>query len=234
MLMTTAVPLLGLIPQAFAQLTPGDILVADFEAGTDDNGALFKVNPTTGARILLSDFGNAAQGPTGTSPFGVASGDVNSILVIDNQGVGGNGALFTVNPATGVRAILSDFGDPAQGPTGVDPVGIALGVGGIILVTDIEAGTDGNGALFSVNPTTGMRTLLSDFGNGAQGPTGKTPTGIAKGAGGVILVIDPDAGTDLPDDGKVGGNGALFSVNPTNGMRTLLSDFGNAAQGPPV
>jgi hypothetical protein len=213
--------------------------VADFEAGPDGAGLLFLVNPGTGARTVLSDFGDPTQGPTGQSPFGVTAVDSNTILVIDSQGISGNGTLFTVHPTTGVRAILSDFSNSAQGPLGVEPVGVVMGPAGNLLVTDTEAGTDvpdaqdgGNGALFSINPTTGARTLLSDFGNPAHGPLGQTPTGIARGAGGALFVIDPDAGTDIPNDGKEGGNGALFEVNPATGMRTLLSDFGNVTQGP--
>ena len=229
-LVTAAAMLPGLARPAQAQLNPGDILVADFEGGENGAGLLFRLNPATGVRTVLSDFGNPAQGPTGQSPFGVAVVDADTILVVDSQGVGGNGTLFRVD-ATGARTILSDFSDPSQGPLGVDPVGIALGAGGI-LVTDINGGTNGNGALLRVHPLTGVRTLLSDFGNAAQGPLGQTPTGVARGANGIILVIDPDAGTDVPNDGKTGGNGALFVIDPIAGARTLLSDFGNSAQGP--
>ncbi len=35
-------------------------------------GALFRVDPSSGTRTLLSDFGNAGQGPTGIDPLGVA------------------------------------------------------------------------------------------------------------------------------------------------------------------
>lgn len=222
-----------------AQLTPGDVLVADFEAGPNGAGFLFLVNPTTGMRTVLSDFGNPMQGPTGQSPFGVTVVDSNTLLVIDSQGISGNGTLFSVDPTTGMRAVLSDFSNTAQGPLGVEPVGVMMGPAGNLLVTDTDAGTDvpggeegGNGALFSINPATGTRTLLSDFGNATQGPLGQTPTGIARGAGGTIFVIDPDAGTDIPNDGKTGGNGALFQINPTTGVRILLSDFGNTTQGP--
>ena len=48
-----------------AQLSQGDILVIDSQAGTNFNGALFVIDPVTGNRTLLSDFGNPAQGPLG-------------------------------------------------------------------------------------------------------------------------------------------------------------------------
>lgn len=44
-------------------------------------------------------------------------------------------------------------------------------------VIDESAGTGGNGALFRVDPTTGARTLLSDFGVGAN--PGVDPDGMA-------------------------------------------------------
>ena len=42
----------------------GDILVVDQLGGTNNFGALVLVNPVTGERSILSDFGNPAQGVT--------------------------------------------------------------------------------------------------------------------------------------------------------------------------
>ena len=137
--------------------------------------------------------------------------------------LGGAGVLFRVDATTGARTILSDFGNAAQGPMGVEPVGIAPSPLGDLLVTDTEAGTGGNGALFRVDPTTGSRTLLSDFGNPSQGPLGQTPTGVARGASGTVFVVDPDAGTDVPNDGKNGGNGALGGMVCSTGPFTKCS-----------
>src|SRR5262245_60923714 len=82
----------GLVASSHAQLLPGDSLVIDRDAGTNSKGALFRVNPATGTRLLLSDFSNGAQGPLGTDPFGVAVEAGGTILVIDFE-VGGHGAL---------------------------------------------------------------------------------------------------------------------------------------------
>jgi hypothetical protein len=61
----TSVILGSLLQAVQAQIMPGDSLVVDFSAGTNNQGALFRVDPGSGACILLSGFGNAAQGPTG-------------------------------------------------------------------------------------------------------------------------------------------------------------------------
>jgi len=211
-------------PAQASPAIPGDFLVIDSAAGTGGKGALFTVDPVTGSRTILSDFGNAIQGPTGGFLFGIAIQPSGTILVIDLlAGTGGHGALFTVHPVTGSRTILSDFGNAIQGPTGVALSGIAIEPSGRILVTDVGNIGPG-GSLFTVDPVTGSRTILSDFGNATQGPLGVYPSGIAIGASGTILVIDYNAGT--------GGKGALFTVHPVTGSRTILSDFGNATQGP--
>jgi hypothetical protein len=223
-LLIASVSLGGRGPVVYAQLNPGDILVVDGAAGTGGLGMLFQVNPGTGTRSLLSDFGNPAQGPTGDNPLGVAVEAGGTILVVDLEaGTGGLGALFRVDPGTGARSLLSDFGNPAQGPTGYTPTGVAVEAGGTLMVVDRDAGAGLLGALFRVDPGTGARSLLSDFGDPALGPTGVDPAGIGVEAGGTILVVDVAAGT--------GGLGALFRVDPGTGARSLLSDFGDPALG---
>lgn len=53
------------------QLTPGEVLVIDTNAGTGFDGGLFVVNPSSGVRTLLSDFGVASVGgePLGVTPL---------------------------------------------------------------------------------------------------------------------------------------------------------------------
>jgi VCBS repeat-containing protein len=115
----------GRIPAALAQLHAGDILVTDREAGTGTLGALFQVDPMTGTRILLRDFGKPEQGTPGVDPEGVAVETAGDILVTDREaGTGFQGALFRVDPTTGTRTVLSDFGNATQGPTGITPVGL--------------------------------------------------------------------------------------------------------------
>jgi len=197
-----------------SQLNAGDIFVIDPEAGTGGKGALFRVGPTTGARTVLSDFGSGAN--QGFNPEGVAVEASGNILVIDpDDGTSSRGALFRVNPSTGARVLLSDFGSGAN--KGTNPKVVAVESSGNILVIDADAGTGGLGALFRVDPTTGARTVLSDFGSGAN--QGADPVGVAVESSGNILVIDFGAGT--------GASGALFRVNPSTGARALLSDFGS-------
>ena len=100
------------------------------------------------------------------------------ILVVDPEaGTGNHGAVFEVDEL-GNREILSDFGSVRQGPRGTNPVALAVQPGGLILVVDPSAGTGKRGALFAVDPETGLRRIVSDFGKAAQGPVGGQHTGL--------------------------------------------------------
>src|SRR4029079_12873567 len=95
--------------------------------------------------------------------------------------------------------ILSGFGNAGQGPLGVGTVAVTVDSAGTILVVDVEGGTNSLGALFTVNPSTGERTILSDFGNAAQGPIGANPRGLTVDSSGTILVVDSGTGPGALD-----------------------------------
>ena len=142
----------------------GDILVlGGDEIAGEIAGGLFRVDPVSGNRILLSDFGNAALGPVGAlEPSGMAVEASGDILVVDQ---GPRGGLFRVDPVSGNRILLSDFGNAAQGPLGINPFAVAVEASGDILVVDFRAAppgalpvasalghVGGQGLLFRVDP----------------------------------------------------------------------------------
>jgi len=218
---------LGVQPFGITVDASRQILVADYGAGSNGKGALFRIDPRTGQRLVFHDFGNpnvATQGtPLGENPAGVAVDASGRILVADlDAGTNQQGALFRIDPVTKVRTLLSDFGKGQ--PPGNNPIGVAVEASGQILVIDPGAGTDGKGALFRINPVNNARTLLSDFGKTAQGNLGAEPGGIALEASGNILVVDSQAGL----------GGILFRIDPKTGFRTVLSDFAQAGQGAPA
>ena len=227
---------LGVEPVGVALENAGNILVVDRAAGTNFRGALFRIHPHLPSpnRTVLSNFGNAAQGPLGEEPSGMAIDPAGNILVIDSRaGTNRRGMLFSVDPTTGLRTAISDFGDVSQGALGMDPEGIALDAAGAILVIDPAAGTGGNGALFKIQDrSTGVRTVISDFGNTLQGERGVSPTGVA-----VVVSLAPAPEDILVTESTSPGLGLpptnfLLKVNPSTGLRTIISDFENPAQGP--
>lgn len=225
-MMFTLCLLLGNVLPLAAQLNPADIVVVDYSVG------LLRLDPTTGTRIVLSDFADPNQGELGLGPFNLAIESSGTILVVDPQ----VNKLFRVNSITGERTVLSDFSDPTQGPvadssSGDGILGIAVEDSGAILVTAKGAGSPDEGgtvfrdALLRVDPVTGQRTLFSDFGDPTQGTLGgQCSFGVAVEASGTILVTDCNNLGDSP-------GGLLFRIDPVTGQRTVLSDFGNPAEG---
>jgi len=226
-----------------AQTSPGSFLVLDLGAGTNGGGALFSVDPDTGQRTVISDFGDSSQGVLGFGSLlaGLETDIDGNIYVLDvdsgtgvsveislggsifNEIVVFGGRIIRVSPVTGDRTVVSDFGDSSQGVLSFEPSDMAVDGSGNIIVADIDAGTDGNGLIFSVDPGTGQRTVISDSGDSTQGDLGLNPNGVAVDLSGNILVTDAIAGTDS--------RGVIFSVNPSTGERTVISDFGDISQG---
>ena len=190
-------------PSAVAVEVDGGILVTDTAAGTDPSGGtsewgvLYRLSPdpVTGelVRTMLTDFG---VGPnTGRNPRAVTVEADGQILVTTGiPGTLNNRALLVrVDPVTGARAIVSDFGDSSQGGLGIEPRGVAVEAGGAILVIDAQGGTSALGELFRVDPQTGARTSVSNFGAGPL--NGINPTSVAVEADGQILVTDEGHGS---------------------------------------
>ncbi|MGE3844593.1 MAG: hypothetical protein AB7I50_23760, partial [Vicinamibacterales bacterium] len=112
-----------------------------------------------GTRTLVSDFGSAAQGVGGLEPLGVSVESSGALLVVDRDaGTALRGALFRIDPQTGIRTLVSDFGDIAKGTLGVDPLGVGVETSGAILVVDANAGGGGRGILFRIDAGSGART----------------------------------------------------------------------------
>jgi hypothetical protein len=222
----------GFDPFGLAFDTTGGLLVTDRGQGGGGNGAALWRVFADGSRVKLTDFNDPTEGPTGRSPEGVAVDGAGRIYVIDGEagtdctGFGDHcGGLFRVDP-TGHRTLVSDFGNPAQGPLGDDPVGLALDRDGSFLVIDDFAGTCGCGELFRVDPTTGARTLVSDYGNPAQGPRGSVaPTAVAVALDGSVLTNGCPGAS---------GHGALCRVDRVTGNRTDVGDLGDPSLGPVV
>jgi hypothetical protein len=218
-------PASGRAPRAVAVEADGRILVLNGNGGTSDRAVLVRIDPVTGARAILSDFGNAGQGGLGVEPRGLAIEAGGHILVIDAQaGFGGAGSaqgeLVRVHPQTGTRTSVSNFGMGAN--PGSNPTSVAVEADGQILATDEgHTSTTPLGLLYRIDPSSGARTILSDLNTGAN--TGRKPEGVAVEADGQILVVDKHAGALT--------RGMLFRVDPQTGARTVVSDFGVGPNG---
>ncbi len=204
-----------------AMLSPGDILVTDVgsDFGTGPGG-IFKVDPSTGDRTVISGFG-VGSGPDFSTPFGITVTLDGDILVTDIS----DDSIFRVDPTTGDRTRVSGPG-VGSGPAFGGPAGIALGPGNSLIVTT-EAPHEfmgfNIGDVYRVDLTTGDRTTLSSSFLGiGTGPDLFRPVSVVISANGQSLVTDFER---------------ILKIDPLTGNRSLLSgdqvgtgpDFGTPA-----
>jgi DNA-binding beta-propeller fold protein YncE len=214
-------------PEGIALEADGTILVIDPDAA-HGAGALFRVDPVGGDQTILSKgdhFGN---------PSGVAVESDGDILVVDPDLDDGAGGVVRINPTNGDQTVLSkgdDFGNPT---------GIAVDTDGSILVADPDAfgkddGSDQNGAVFRVDPGTGVQTVVSSDG-GFRDPAAVLPaqpspivsTGISASD-----VVVADTGTDkdisATDDSPYQSeypHGGIFAVDRRTGAQAQVTKDG--------
>ncbi len=194
---------------------------------------IYEVDPATGKRTLMSNFTNGAfHGDV----FGSKVDALGRVLVAwaKPQFGGAPRAIVSVNILTGTRVVVSDLTNPAEGDSFNCCTAyfndLALEHSGMIVASltwFIPVGPMQDvGDLYRINPTTGHRSLLSDFSNSSQGATQVVPAiGIALEKSGQILVNSHGTSTaPAPRD-------LLLRIDPNTGHRTVLSNFDNAAQG---
>ena len=124
------------------------------------------------------------------------------IIVTDAHALGGTGAVFAVNPQTGVQSIVSSGGYFS------DPFGLAIDNNGDILVTDRTTKT-----ILRVNPQSGAQSVISQSGWGDL-------VDIVVNTSGELFVLD----ASNPEYGR-----SIFQVNRTDGSKTLIRANGFSA-----
>ena len=120
----------------------GRIYVADSSAGPGSSGVIFGIDPG-GAPVPLF------SGPPLSGPYSIAVGP-DGILYIADFSTGANGAIFRLDPASGVLSTVEE-GPPFDAPTGV-----AIAPNGDLFAL----GSDGTFPLHRVDPATGARSLV--------------------------------------------------------------------------
>lgn len=211
-------------PRFVALRADGDALVAD--RSTPGTWAVVHVDLASGDRNVVSGCANetcsqtVGEGPAIGRLFGIAVGADGSIYVADGL------AVYEIDPANGDRTRLSGCDDAGcssavgAGPTFGEPADIAFQADGSLLVTYRIEGKP-FGALRSVDPATGDRTLVSGCEDAActslrgAGPPFVDLFGVGLDAEGGILVTD-------------GRLDAVLRVDRATGDRSLLSGCGDA------
>jgi len=163
--------------------------------------------PAPGFQQLYSftagDGGNPL--PTLTFSNGVLFGTTQS------GGAGGNGTLFSFDPATGVETVLHVF----NGMDGNRPAAPVVVSGGALYGTTASGGTDNLGTAFKLDLVTGALTTLHSF----HGSDGAGP--------GSALLFHSGAFYGATHAGGATNTGTFYKMNPRTGDVTVIHSFGN-------
>ena len=157
---------------AVALAPSGTPVVAVRNPQQNDIQSLYRLNPSDGSPTLITTVPTDPD----SSPYPPVISDIEvetsgAILAVASQaGPNGNGKLYRINQRTGAFTVLTDFGAGPFETLGFDPVDIALEASGNILVADMQASVPSfneQGSVWRIDPRSGARSVLSDFGQGA-------------------------------------------------------------------
>ena len=182
-------------------------------------GAVFSVDPATGAETTLYTF---QGGVDGQQPNGSLV-DVNGTLYGTTQsgGSAGYGTVFSVDIKSGHKQTVHSFQGGGDGAT---PTGGLTDVNGVLYgTTSGDKGETSFGTLFSINPTSETETVLFAF----QGTGfGVAPKGNLLNVAGTLYGV---TGTLITSEGPF--NGTVFEFSPTTNIVTPLHTFGKTGDG---
>jgi sugar lactone lactonase YvrE len=214
----------------------GDLFVADAgwfdnpnpfqlpESGFGDTGGVWRIDPATGVRTVVSSNATNDGDADFDSPVGIAFEADGNLLVSDYDRDGSAEHLFRIDPDTGYRTLLSSNASPStDGASYASVEGLAITPGGTIYLADSNA-RDGGGGVFRVDPASGERTMITNNDSPGVGdvPDFENPSAVAVDGNGDLLVADRQDEGDFV--------GAVIRVDPMTGERSLVSATGNPAQ----
>src|SRR5262249_9661545 len=134
-----------------------------------------------------------------------------SLIVSDANAIDGRGAIFRVDPHTGVQTVISQDGQFQE------PVGLAFAPDGSLLVADLDA-AGGGGALIRVDLAPGTQSIVSPGGNFV------TPIGVAVATGTPTQTSPPTADAGGPytvEEGSTVTLDASGTTDPSQDPATL-------------
>lgn len=173
---------------------------AEFNGGPTYSGTVYKLSTNgTGFTVLKTlVYYNTGANPQAALLFsgGVLFGTA------QNEGPGGRGVVFRINPNGGDFRVIKAFGQNE----GINPYSGLIRVGNTLYGTTFAGGTGGNGTLYSVSPHNGDFQVLKNF----DSSTGR-PRGELAAAGSTLFgATDP---------------GILFKLNTDNSSFTPLASL---------
>ena len=159
----------GIFPEAGLIDIDGTLYGTTSEGGKYNGGTVFSIDPTTGAETVLHSFRGYPS--DGAEPFaGLINVKGRLYGSTEYGGAYGVGTVFSVDPTSDAENLLYSFqGYPSDGG---EPVAGVINVKGMLYGTTQYGGSEdcssygevvGCGTVFSLDPNTGVETMLYSF-----------------------------------------------------------------------
>jgi uncharacterized repeat protein (TIGR03803 family) len=175
------------------------------QGGTSGLGTIYRIDSSTGAFDLIASM-NVSSGGNPVAGLTAAGGKLYGTA--PTLGAKNNGTIYSVDPSTGELAAVITF-DPSK-PDGVVPRGGLVSVGSTLYGTTTSGGTNGNGTIFRLDPSSGTLTTLYRF-NPQVGNLGRMPRAALLSRGSFLY------GTTSQLSSSSFTYGTVFRINPTDG-----------------
>jgi uncharacterized repeat protein (TIGR03803 family) len=184
--------------------------------GGTNAGAVFTIDPNSGAETTVHDFGTYNDGWAPQGALVEAGGLLYGTTLFDCCGSGA-GTIFQIDPKTGNESVAYDF-DYGQ-PLGLNPSGGLVKVGQV-LYGALISGSASAGVIFAFDPKTNTVKAIYNFTGGKDGAAPYAPP---------IDVNGRLYGTT--SQGGAHGYGTVYSLDPKTGAETTLHTFTGGADG---
>jgi uncharacterized repeat protein (TIGR03803 family) len=213
----------GSNPEAGLISLEGMLYGTTTHGGQSHYGTAFSLNPGTGAETVVYSFCSQQNCTDGSSPpANLISVKETLYGTTPDGGQYGYGTVFSLDPTTGTEKVLWSFGNGADGQY---PEAGLISVKGMLYGTTELGGQYSDGAVFSLDPTTGKEKVLWSFGNGTDG---RYPEADLISVGGTLYGTTYAGGQyNCPDTSC----GTVFSFDPRTIAEKVLWSFGNGIDG---
>jgi uncharacterized repeat protein (TIGR03803 family) len=210
------------------------------DGGAGGYGAVFSLDPATGAETVLYSFCIKTNCTDGAQPYAGLI-DIDGTLYGTTQGGGsgscfnfltiGCGTVFSLDPGTGAETVVYSFCSRTNCADGEYPYASLIDVNGTLYGTTGYGGANcpdqflsGCGTVFSLDPGTGTETVLHSFCNDRpKCPDGAYPFVSLIETHGKLYGTTEEGGIEACGQGY--GCGTVFSVDAGTGREKVVYAF---------
>jgi uncharacterized repeat protein (TIGR03803 family) len=193
----------------------GTLYGTTIQGGANGYGTVFALDPKARAETIAYSFGNSGDGQQPYSTLIEGNGTLYGTTLMG--GAFGSGTVFVIDLNSGAETVVHSFCSQANCADGKEPTAGLIDVKGTLYGTTELGGAAGGGTIFSLDPVTGVQTVLHSFCSQQSCADGQNP------AASLIDVKGTLYGTTA--NGGAHGDGTIFSPNLASGAEKLVYSF---------